>query len=354
MLPISKASASDVSGLMELYQAVYGDAYPVVYGRDPEAAFKLISSPSDYWYVIRDPLTQKPIASAIANIDEDVQLGQVIAVAVHPNFAGQGLASRLLHQLCQDVFSSPRAPRSLFATTRTLSQAPQKLFLKNNFLPMGVLPNSHRIHGFESLTFFVRHKENLTRSVQQNSPMMKLFELQIVKHKEFTDPVQACELEAIENPKYVSEKFHLAFKNPYDRYYPFHKPNMIVTSISKGSEIFLNINHQDRYSALIAGTRPWDQMKSELAGLFCVLERAELSYVECLIDLKNKQALTTMMDFGFIPCAIYPSMMPNFNNQLSDYVILSKTFEKVDLSRAKIDQSFRPYLDHYLENSLRG
>ncbi len=349
---VEKAKASDVQGLIELYRSVYGDTYPVIYGRDPEAALKLILSPTDYWYIIRDPKTQNPIASAIANIDEDVKIGQIIAVAVHPDFSGKGLASSLVSQLCDDVFSSAHSPRSLFATTRTVSQAPQKIFLRNKFLPMGVLPNSHFINGFESLTFFVRHQDHIAKELHLTSPMMKLFELQLIQPSQSLKPIQACELEAVENQKYIDERFGRAFKTPYDRYYPFHKPNLILTSISKGTEIFLNINHKDRYSALIAGTRPWIQMKPELAGLFAALEHSGLSYVECIIPLQNKESMSTMIDFGFIPCAIYPSMMPDFNNKLSDYVILSKTFEKLSLVQAKIHNSFRPYVDHYMERAL--
>lgn len=363
---IERAKIEDVDALMELYFSVYGNRYPIIYGSDPEAASKLILSKKDYWYIIRDPNNHKPVASLIIHIDPGVQIGEVIALAVHPSFQKKGLGNKILEFGCDELFSSPNCPSSIYATTRTNSIGPQRLFLKNGFLPMGIFPNSHYINDFETLTFFVRYRADVLArrkqiefvptylkdfySILEKSLPIKgpfVFLPKTVRSNKITKSKN--EFESISAPEFVAKRFAETFQNPYDRYYPFHRPNFLMVSKTSPLEIYMHLNPKDRYCAILAASAPLFTIEQQLAGLFAELRWKDISYLECLIRCDALASLETMIDLHFIPSAIYPAMLPNENGEMMDFVLLSRSFEPLNFEGIFLDEAFKPYLDQYIE-----
>lgn len=362
---IEKAKVDDVESLMSLYYAVYGNRYPVIYGSDPEAAKKLILSKKDYWYVVREPNSEKPIASLIIHIDPGVKIGEVIGLAVHPDYQKNGLGYKLLAFGCEEVFSSATCPNSIYATTRTNSIGPQRLFLKNEFHSMGIFPNSHYINQFETLTFFVRYRKDVLAkrkriefvpsylesiySVVQNTLSLKgpanFLPKQLRKNRPM---ITKNEFESIAAPEFVAKRFADTFQNPYDRYYPFHRPNFLMASKTSPLEIYMHLNPKDRYCAILAANAPWSTINQQLAGLFEDLRWKDISYLECLVKCDSLASLETMVGLHFVPSAIYPAMLPDENGEMIDFILLSKTFEPLNFEGIYLDETFKPFLDQYI------
>ena len=363
---VTRAKVSDIGSLISLYHMVYGNSYPISYGTDPEAAKQLILSKKDYWFVVRDPATGKPVASLIVQIDSDVDLGHVVALVVHPDFQSLGLGSQILKFACSEVFSSTECPNSVYATTRTNSIGPQKVFLKNGFLPMGIFPNSHFIEEFETLTLFIRYRDGvLVDRLYADTVPLELKEIYgiINENPEINLPVDfsATEVvfqkgpkikhvfEKIDAPTFVAKRFSNVFKNKYDRYYPFHKPNFLMTSRDSDLEVYMHVNHKDRYSAILACNKSIKDVKLELGCLISELRWSDISYVECLIPINDRLSLETMLQLHFIPSALYPAMLPKENGRFVDFVLLSRTFESLNFEGIFLDGSFKKFIDQYVK-----
>ncbi len=367
---VNKARISDVTDLMHLYHVVYGDSYPVIYGTNPQAAKELISSESGFWFVIRDPSSGSPIASVIVIVDEEVQVGEVIGLVVHPQWANKGFATTLVEQAVDDVFHSAIAPNSIYATTRTVSLGPQKVFIKNQFCALGIFPNSHMLKKIETLSFFVRYRPGVLSKRQVlprlHKDLEELFNLaekninhHLVEKPLFTNFFATDEIleisgrvevkfEMIDDPEFVYDQFSEVIPNSYDRYYPFHKPNFLARSTDGKIMVFMHVNHKDRYCAVIAANVSWYQMKQQLSDLFLNLKWNGISYVECMIRLDSFESVQAMLDFRFIPSALYPAMLSSEDGTMLDYVLLSQSLEPLTFEGVNLTDDFKPYLDQYL------
>ncbi len=366
---VERARIEDVEHLIRLYTLVYGNTYPVKYGVDPEAARSAILSPEVHWYIVRDPSNQRPIASIIIDLDVNAKLGRVIALLVHPDFSGKGLASQLLATGCTEVYQSDERINSLYATTRTNSISPQQVFLKNGFHPFGIFPNSHKLRQYETLTLFVRHRPGILErrqkvesapeglrgllSIIQNQygieTTTRLIESPKRSIREMPDGDLDLRFEFIFAPKFVQRRFLEKFNDPYDRFFPFHKPNFLIVSANGDIEAYAHVNKQDHYCAIVGMNVPIYSLQKSASALLDRLKEYGISYIELLLGLEHGRSIDTAIAEGFVPSAIYPAMRENAAGEMQDFVILSRTSEPLNFRGMAIDSRFKPFIDQYLQ-----
>jgi len=363
-ITIERAKVEDVEDLMRLYQIVYGSTYPIKYGTDPDVARDMISSAEDRWYVAREPISKKPVASLVFDVDTNIKIGRLLALVVHPDFAGHGLAGRMVEEGSQDLLSQPNGVNSLYATTRTNTIGPQLIFIKNKFLPLGIFPNSHKLREYETLALFARFRPGVLerRRKLETVPEELAGLLNIIQQRYqinsnaqfFSYPKNEkpygprLEFELINAPEFVYRRFESTFNDPYDRFYPFHKPNFLVVSTNGEVEIYANFSKQDRYCAIVALNVPIYSLAGRLSGLIDRLKEQGISYIEILVGLEHGRSIATALDAGFVPSAIYPAMRESETGQMEDFVVLSRTMEPLNFRGLSIDNSFRPFVDHYV------
>lgn len=361
---IERARVEDIELLLRLYRLVYGDTYPIRYGTDPEAAKEMILSQDDRWYIARDPKTGNPVASVIFDIDVEVKLGRVIALVVHPDYRNHGLARKLVEKGSDELLRDGGPINSLYATTRSVSIGPQLVFIRTGFLSLGIFPNAHKLKQYETLTLFARFRdgtlerrkriewapqdlENILSIVEKRTEIT--MSMRYMAAKPFDDSRrEPLAFEFIHAPSFVSRKFAETFKDPYDRFYPFHEPNFFMASTNGEVEIYASFNPKDRYCAIITVNVPVHTLHGRLAGLIDQLKDAGVSYIELLLGLEHGRSIEAALDSGFIPSAVYPAMRESEEGETEDFILLSRSFEPLNFKGMEIDESFRPFIDQYL------
>jgi len=108
---VVRAVASDAEELVDLYCGI--DEFETKHRRDSElvAMRRTIADQKGRYYYIR---REGRIVSAAATVAENSASAMVVAVATDPGFRGQGLATRVVSELCRDVLAGGRSFLCLF------------------------------------------------------------------------------------------------------------------------------------------------------------------------------------------------------------------------------------------------
>lgn len=362
-LLLDRAKLEDVEELLKLYFSAYGSDYPLAIGSDREIMKKAITSPDDcVWFVTRDTAREAVVGSCVFEIERLSKIGRVEALVVNPEYRTRNLARVMVCEGAKELFSGRHDVNSMYATTRTLSIGPQLVFLRNGFMPLGIFPNSHKIKSYETLTLLARFKPGALerRAIVEQVPE-KLVPIMKVMSDHLKIPAGAKAIpsrivaqkddlpfEFIFAPEYVRRKWYETFKDPYDRFYPFHVPNMLISAQDGTVELYAFFNAKDRYCTLISTNVPMSELEGRMGRFFEQLKDHGISYVETIIGLKYTQAIDSLISMQFLPSAIYPGMEES-DGKLHDVVVLSRTMEPLNFTGMAIDESFKPYIDQYVE-----
>jgi GNAT superfamily N-acetyltransferase len=363
-ISISNAKLEDIEELQKLYYMVYGRNYPIAYGNDPEAAANAICSDECQWLVARDKSRGLIVGSMVFEIDRLHKVGKALALVVHPDYRKVGIASRLA--AWGDKLISDKGPlNSLYTTTRTQSIGPQVIFLRENYLPLGIFPNAHKIKRFETTTLFAKFKEGVLdrRAKTEKIPrsMVPLYEVVKQKYPQLEIPPGATlpersikkgspwdtHFEAIQAPNYVLRRFQEQVRDPSAQFYPFHKPNLLLAETSGRVELFAYYNEQDGYCTLISCNQPMYALHETFPALLETLRSLGISYVEVLIGADRFESLEVLLRAQFLPSALYLAMR-EVDGQMYDYVVMTRTMEPLDFRGMAIELAFKPYVDQYV------
>lgn len=363
-ISISNAQLEDIEELQKLYFMVYGRNYPIAYGNDPETAANAICSDDCQWLVARDKARGLIVGSMVFEIDRLHKVGKGLALVVHPDYRKVGIASRLA--AWGDKLIGPKGPlNSLYTTTRTQSIGPQVIFLRENYLPLGIFPNAHKIRKFETTTLFAKFREGVLerRAKTERIPKSIVPLYQVVKHvypeleipQGATLPERSIKkgspwdtaFEAIQAPHYVMRRFQEQVRDPSAQFYPFHKPNLLLAETSGRVELFAYYNQQDGYCTLISCNQPMYALHETFPAMLETLRSLGISYVEVLIGADRFESLEVLLRAQFLPSALYLAMR-EVDGQMYDYVVMTRTMEPLDFRGMAIEQAFKPYVDQYV------
>lgn len=357
-----QAILSDMRELLSLYTEVYGNTYPIAFGTDLKVMAGTIKNPEVHWIVAVSE-DNRVVGSVVFEKDTLYRVAKVEGLVVSPEHQNQKLGSRLLDHGMNGILNAESSINSVFATTRTQSIVVQRLFLRHHFLPLGVFPNSHRLRQYETLTLFARFKEGVLErravvnavpcelqgilEVSQQTNGLKIPTTFIETPKPVTQPRCSENFEIIDAPEFVFRRFNEKVKDRRARFFPFCRPNLLLSSTDGKTEVFAFFNKLDRYCAIISSNLPLSEMRSEIEILLEQLRDKEVSYIEFLLPLSDTLSLQTVLEAGFVPSAFYPALY-ECQGEMHDYVILSYSLEPLDFRHMEVDRSFKHYMDHYV------
>lgn len=363
---IERASVRDVDEIINLYRAVYGRKYPISYGTDPDLLSRSILNEKTHLVLVARDLTQNVITGAlITEIDTENKIGKLVGLVVHPAFQKNKIGNHLVIYVGEHFLEKGTELNSLYATTRTNTVGPQRVFIKNQYLPLGIFPNAHRLSQYETVALFAKFRkdllENRAAAKEVDPSLMPMY--QIVKNivPAITIPDAAAaqtlavppnndawEFEIIRAPNYVYRKFLETFPDPKDRFFPFHTPNMLIADKQGRIEIFAYFSKRDGYCTLIKATKPIVDLSGSLTSLYMQLDDIGVSYIEVLINVELTSTIGALLTGQFVPSAIYPAMR-EVDGKFEDYVVLSRTMEPLNFRGMSVISQFKPFIDLYVD-----
>lgn len=363
---IERAQVGDVDEIINLYRAVYGRKYPISYGTDPELLSRSIQNNDTHMVLVARDLNQKVITGAlITEIDKDNKIGKLVGLVVHPNFQKNKIGNHLVVYVGEHFLEKESELNSLYATTRTITVGPQRVFIKNGYLPLGIFPNAHRLSQYETVTLFAKFRKDLlekrepTKEASESLlPMYNILQ-NIVPDLSIPAPIplsspetapntEAWDFEIIRAPNYVYRKFLETFPDPKDRFFPFHTPNMLIADKKGRIEIFAYFSKRDGYCTLIKATKPISELSGSLTSLYMQLDDIGVSYIEVLVNVKLTPIIETLLSGQFVPSALYPAMR-EVAGKFEDYIVLSRTMEPLNFRGMAVISHFKPFIDLYVD-----
>ncbi|MEA9355483.1 GNAT family N-acetyltransferase [Bacteriovorax sp. PP10] len=363
---IDRANVSDVNEIINLYRLVYGKKYPISYGTDPVLLKKSIKNEKTHLVVVARDLNQNVITGVlITEIDSENKIGKLVGLVVHPTFQKNKIGNYLVEYVGDHFLEKGNVVNSLYATTRTNTVGPQRVFIKNQYLPLGIFPNAHRLSQYETVTLFAKFRKGLleqrvpTKEVAPSlMPMYQILknivpELSIPEAAEVYVPLippnnDAWEFEIIRAPNYVYRKFLETFPDPKDRFFPFHTPNMLIADKEGRIEIFAYFSKRDGYCTLIKATKPIAELSGSLTSLYMQLDDIGVSYIEVLVNVNLTPSIGPLLTGQFVPSAIYPAMR-EVDGKFEDYIVLSRTMEPLNFRGMSVISQFKPFIDLYVD-----
>lgn len=367
---IEHAKLEDVDELLSLYLSVYGEDYPLEVGTKRSVMTEALSSPEKfYWYVMRCPETQQIAASGIIQVDVANRIAKLSGVAVNSKFRKHGLATKLISFAVNEVLRVQKKANSIYATARTITHSSQTMLLRNGFIPLGFFPNCRRIKTYETLALMavfadgVLEKRNanielpssiypfaslVEKEISGYPSFYKSKEVEIKKDTSFNDlSSKEGEFEFIFAPQFVQKRFDELFKDDKESiFYPFHRPNLIISNMEDDFEVFATFSKKDHYCVIITSNKSITAFGKKLNKMLFAMKELGIYYVETMVRSDRFEPISFLTENDFLPSAIYPAMHEE-DGQVQDYVLLTKTMVPLDFSEISIHESFRPYFNLY-------
>jgi RimJ/RimL family protein N-acetyltransferase len=367
---IEHAKLEDVDELLSLYLSVYGEDYPLEVGTKRSVMTEAICSPEKYhWYVMRCEESGLISASGIIQIDNSNRIAKLSGVAVHSNFRKHGLATELISYAVNEVLRVHKLANSIYATARTITHSSQTMLLRNGFIPLGFFPNCRKIKTYETLALMaifadgVLEKRNpnielpssihpfaslVEKEISGYPSFYKSKDVEVKKEKCFNDlSSKEGEFEFIFAPQFVQKRFDETFKDDKESvFYPFHRPNLIISNMEDDFEVFATFSKKDHYCVIITSNKSIVDFGKKLNKMLFAMKELGIYYVETMVRLDRFEPIHFLTENDFLPSAIYPAMHEE-DGHVQDYVLLTKTMVPLDFSEISIHESFRPYFNLY-------
>lgn len=366
-IQIRRATVADREELLSLYLTVYGDDYPLELGTNKQLMTRLLEEQDcAFWFVAELKDRVGIAASCVVELEPEFKIGKVTGAAVHPQCAGLGLSTELIRHAVQTVMEQAPSINTLYATTRTVTMASQKMLLNNGFKPLGIFPNARKIKTYETLTLMGYFREGvLAKRTQVHKIPPSLVELYLQTNKSIGDerPIELVEdcpalskdtvhedskWEFIQAPEFVEKRFNEIFKGDREStFYPFHKPNLLISNKELDVEMFASFNKKDHYCVIISANKPITTINGHFKKLAFSFKEIGVYYLETLVRLDSFEAICFLNSNRFLASAYYPAMR-EIDNIAHDYVLMTRTMVPLDFSESQIAPQFTPFVREYV------
>jgi hypothetical protein len=255
--------------------------------------------------------------------------------------------------------------RSVYATTRTVNLAPQRLTEKAGFVKLGIFPNAHKVQRSETHTLAVYYGEGSLsgRSRAPRLPLRVKPFFSIVRREaglpeaEYVDlpiPTEdsgpAASFEVIQASQFILRRFaqvEAEGKLALD-FFPFHEPNLLLMSPDGRTEIYVYRSVKDGHCVLTGAFSENLPMRSLLDRGASFLEGMGVRYMEALIEARDAETLNDAMGARFLPSAYYPAMRWDSGGERArDYVVVSRSLAILDFRGISLQPAYADYLREY-------
>ena len=360
-----RAHLDDLSDILQLHMLAYDGTYPDPTFQSVEKLSKALMGDVKYIYVAQNS-EKKAIGCILFNYDKENLLAKAGGAVVAPEFRGHNITQKLLDFGLQDLNEHTGGIEVLYITTRTVHKAAQVLTQNMGFKQLGIFPNVHKTKDYEThalaamffragltsrFTDFEQHPKVLPlfNIVRENVELPKMQEAQIWQKKDYYGEVP--KLEVISAPEFVRVRMQkLTQTNEIDLgFFPFHTPNVLITSPNQNIEVFAYVNEIDKH-CVITGCKI--DREVSFADLFLkvsnILRDMGIRYIEVILRANRLNIIDKIISAKFLPCGYVPAFQLEEEKRY-DYVVFSRSFEILDFANLQLTGANKKYLGNYIK-----
>ncbi|MFZ4712485.1 MAG: GNAT family N-acetyltransferase [Bacteriovoracaceae bacterium] len=369
---LRRATEADIFKISELYFEVYNGTYPDPVVTNLKLLKNFISDPQNYWLV--GEKDDQLVASLIYEYDPQHKIAKAFGAVVSTKVRHGGIAEALMWfalELIND--DTQNGLEVTYATTRTVHAVAQLLTNKLDFKKLGIFPNVHRTTDYETHCLASRFSpQALAKRYSQFKLHPKILPLYKLAQSELNLPdieiaplkasipfdlVHHFHLEVISAPGFVLERFlKVKQEGKLDNsFFPFHTPNVLITSPDQSTEAFLYVNDLDRHCVIIGINAEHTYHHNHMSLLHQIvdlLRTMNVRYIETIVRADKTIDIDNVIKAKFIPCAYFPAFQLTIDEKgeaRHDFVVFSRSFEVFDFSNIQLDGIYKEFLTLYFE-----
>lgn len=361
------ASVDDIESIIQLYIDVYNGKYTLPEVADPSTIRKKVEDPNYFWTLSK--IDDKVVGSVIFTIDPVNKIGKAYAAAVLPQYRDQDLMRTMTKHSLVALTKKTRSCDVIYATTRTVSVAPQVVLERLDFLPMGIFPNVRKVESFETHgmeVYFGPYALKYRRPNPKIIPELVEFHQIACQQLDIQDETpQVTELES-QNPGKMGPKIEFDLNENCDEvlekfedyqhrnlmyrvFFPFTEPNMLFVAKDNTAEVFVNFNKIDGYGVILGYRFTGKDLRNTLMWFCEAAGESGMRYIEMLVNAFKPEMQRLALDAKFLPCAYFPAMQMDLEGNREDYFIFSRSFEKLDFMDMNLVDTNRKFLDAFMK-----
>ncbi|MBU2574849.1 MAG: hypothetical protein KKH28_12310 [Elusimicrobia bacterium] len=284
------------------------------------------------------------------------------------------ILKKLLLFAMDHLQNSAFRPDVLYTTTRTLTLKQQEFTLDLGFKLLGIFPNvpGQAPSGFNGLTARYFNNALADKRYTDFSLHPAIAPFYEITRKEcglgklpVSPPAAPAEdrnrttlpvLEALQAPGFVARRFDMLKERKFlsINFYPFQKPNILITSPDQGIEMFVKAVQEPRFAAIVAEKLDVAVDPVQLyKAVALILRGLNISYIEVINDAADAAGINDILNAGYLPCAYFPALKRQ-GNARRDFVIFSKSFERIfQPFSGDVNETYKQYLKAYLSLSAK-
>ena len=358
------ATLDDRQELIDLYNKIYGNDYPLEIIADPKVLKACLTDPHFFWPVITCEGTI--LGSVIFETSVEHRLSKVFGAVIDPNWQGYDLMRKAIIAGLDHLADSGSPVDVVYATTRTVSPAPEKLVRRIGFRTLGIFPNVRKVQASETHGFNIYFRKGVLERRMKNPVLIPEVAPFFSITKEICEfPDVACiEPYTLPEPEpddldftifHEKKKVKELFNSLYNAgklkfsFFPFNEPDILLRSADGRTELFLYHNENDNYCAIV-GLRT---DREDIAGLLkqaCTQAASlGLKYIELLVSAFDPVKQRQAFDAHFVPCAYFPAAKPSIHGERMDYLIFSRSYESLDFTSINLSGDGLRFLEAFMK-----
>lgn len=357
------AKTEDAASIIGLYHVVYNGSYPDPTFTNLTDLVAAINSKDKL--VIVATVEEQVVASLLFLYDEDSRLGKAAGAVVNSDYRGSNLTQKMINY-CIDSFERVGLEiEMVYATTRTVNRAAQKLTESMGFKKLGIFPNVHKTREYETHALAAMYRNGgLAKryTTFKQHPMIHYFYKlaasechlpSMEKEETIVEKIydgEVGELEVIEAKEFIKYQFNEESKtNCIDfAFFPFAVPNALITNPDRSIEVFANINEVDKHCVIIGCKIDRVVNFSKLLKkVSWILRDRGVRYIEMIAKAHRTNIIDKIIKAKFIPSGYIPALQGNDLIRY-DYVIFSRSFEIFDFEHVELEGVNAEYLREYI------
>ncbi len=363
---IREARPNDAPAVQALFNSIYKGKYPLDFGTNPAVLKAEISDPARYlWIVTEDEKTRRLLGAMTFAVDEKNRMSKAGGGVVLPEHRKSGLASAMLKLGVHYLTETAKTVDVLYATSRTVSEGPSRLAAEAGFRKLGLFPNAVQIEELEHLNLDV-YLTKRAMALRRTKPFLfapfheihAIARRQLGLERAYLVPERVSlklsgrkiPFAVIRDEETVVRKFRLLHeqKRIFNSFFPFHQPNMLLSSVDQASDVFAWYGGVGKTAYLLGLRTDLVNQHDLLDSAALALQREGAAYIELLVDAYDYQTQQEAYTAKFIPSAYFPAMKLAHDGLRNDFFVVSRTFQILDFTASTVMAENYPYFQAYM------
>ncbi|MHB2016490.1 MAG: GNAT family N-acetyltransferase [Candidatus Xenobia bacterium] len=371
-LIMRQATEADMDAIKALYLSVYGGSYTLPEVTDRDKMKWAINDPNYLWILVESPAeadTGEParlVSSVVFVVDPVHRIGKTFAGLVDPQWRGHHVLTRTLEHGMAHVMDSPEPMADVvYAVVRTLTPRSFHHDLQSvGFNDLGVFPNVRKVRKYETHGLKVRFNADALKQRRQ-VPRLIPASQQIYAVSQKLLGLEDARVESIRLPRRRPDPGRFQFfveKSPeveweyyglrdegkltYD-FFPLHYPQLKLYTRDQRDIVYIHFLETDGHACILGLKTEEEDHAAFLQAVGEMAESLGIKYLELLVSAYDPLAQQYAYDANFLPCAYFPAMKRDEQEQRLDCVVTSCTFVPPHFSGLTLTPESRPYVQAF-------